>query len=568
MVAGHSNSFLKAPAKPRTGGVASTVREPARSRVYIAMVAFFCVFAAIGGRLVTLAMQQTEQGSSYIAAEKPSAARPDILDRNGEILATDIKSASLYAEPRKIPDPDEVFEGLISVLPELNTPRIAQRLRGDAAFIWLKREITNEQRDRIHSLGLPGVGFREETLRFYPGGNTVSHVLGTVNVDGRGISGIEKYIDQAWLNDLRELGFTSEEGLEPVRLSIDLRAQYAVRDELKRAMEHHKAKAAIGIVLQADTGEVVAMSSLPDFDPNDRSEALRPDRLNRATAGVFEMGSVFKGITVAMALESGKVSIDDSFDARKPIRAGGRTINDFHGKRRILSVPEVFIYSSNIGTAKMMLEAGIDEQKQFLKKLGLTERPGGELPERAMPLMPPRWNELAAMTISYGHGISVTPLQTAVAMATMVNGGKLIEPTFLPRTEEEAAKVAQQTISPQTSDAVRYLNRLNVLQGSGRRAAVPGYDVGGKTGTAQKVVNGKYVEGLYLNSFLAAFPMSDPKYVVLMMLDEPQKVDGQPYATAGWNIVPTTGAVIRRIAPMLGVKPNFAGDDETIPVKY
>nr|WP_028480098.1 penicillin-binding transpeptidase domain-containing protein [Pseudovibrio exalbescens] len=567
-MSGQKSSFLKTPVPPRRSAIATTVREPARSRVYIAMLAFFLVFGAIGGRLVALGLHQEEDGSSYVAANKKIMARPDILDRNGEILATDIKSWSLYAEPRKIPDPDEVFEGLISVLPELNKPLIEKRLRSDAGFIWLKREISSVQKEQIHSLGLPGVDFMDETQRFYPGGNTVSHVLGTVNVDGRGISGIEKYIDEAWLNDLRDLGFSSKEGLEPVKLSIDLRAQYAVRDELKRAMEHYKAQAAVGIVLKVDTGEVVAMTSLPDFDPNDRSEALKPDRLNRATAGVFEMGSVFKGITVAMALDSGKVSIDDSFDARNPIRASGKTISDFHGKRRILSVPEIFIYSSNIGTAKMMLAAGIEQQKSFLKHLGLTERLGGELPERAMPLLPPRWNELAAMTISFGHGLSVTPLHTAVAAATLVNGGKLIEPTFLPRSKEEADKIAKQVISKETSDAVRYLNRLNVLEGSGRRAAVPGYDVGGKTGTAQKIKNGQYLEGVYLNSFLASFPMYDPQYVVLLMLDEPQKLEGQYYATAGWNVVPTTAAVIRRIAPMLGVKPNFTGDDETIPVRY
>ncbi|WP_310619082.1 peptidoglycan D,D-transpeptidase FtsI family protein [Flexibacterium corallicola] len=551
------------------GGNPVAGRGPSKSRIFIAMLAFSVVFVAIAGRLVVLGLQPPETGESYASSQSNlQASRPDILDRNGEILATDIKSASLYAEPRKIPDADEVFEGLVSVLPELDTPKIEARLKSNAGFIWLKREISVAQREEIHQLGLPGVGFTEGRKRFYPGGRTAGHILGTVDVDGKGISGIEKYIDGAWLKDLRELGFATDTSLEPVRLSMDLRVQYAVRDELERALELYKAKAAVGIVLKANSGEVIAMSSLPDYDPNDRQEALRPDRLNRATAGVFEMGSVFKGITVAMALDSGKVSIDDSFDATKPIRVSGKTINDFHGKRRVLSVPEIFVFSSNIGTARMMLAAGVEAQKDFLTRLGMTRPLDTEIPERARPLMPPKWNELAAMTISFGHGISVTPMHTATAAAALVNGGQLINPTFFPRTQEQAQKVATRAVSKETSDAIRYLNRLNVLKGSGRKAAVPGYDVGGKTGTAQKVVNGKYVEGLYLNSFLSAFPMADPEYVVLISLDEPQKLEGQNYATAGWNAVPTTAAVIRRIAPMLGVKPNFAEDGETIAVKF
>ncbi|MTI19139.1 penicillin-binding protein 2 [Rhodobacteraceae bacterium RKSG542] len=569
MAALEPTSFLKAPEARKKRVMQSTVREPAKSRIIIAMMAFFCVFTVIGGRLVMLGSADTEEAREYISYRSPTLmSRPDILDRNGDILATDIRSADLVAYPKKIPDPDEVFEGLISVLPHLDTPTIEKRLKSEASFVYLDREISMSQRDAIHDLGLPGIGFEETQRRFYPGGNTAAHILGTVDVDGNGISGLEKYIDTAWLKDLRDLGFTSNKTLEPVQLSVDLRVQYAVRDELVRAMEYYKAKAAMGVVLDVHTGEVISMVSLPDYDPNDRREALLPDRLNRTTAGVFEMGSVFKGITVAMALDSGHVNLGDSFDARRPIRAGGRMIDDFHGKKRILSVPEIFTYSSNIGTARMMLAVGIDEQRKFMEKLGLTTPLRTEIPERAMPLLPPRWNEVAAMTISFGHGLSVTPLHTAVAGATLVNGGKFINPTFLPRTEEEASKVATQVISQETSDAVRLLNRMNVKNGSGRRAAVPGYDVGGKTGTSQKVIDGRYAEGIYLNSFLGSFPMGDPQYIVLLSLDEPQKLEGQPYATAGWNVVPTTASVIRRIAPMLGVKPNFIEGGETIAVSY
>ncbi|GHB31398.1 peptidoglycan glycosyltransferase [Pseudovibrio japonicus] len=564
------SSFLRqANLKRNHGTSAIRVRGPGRSRIFFAMTIFVMVYGAIAGRLILLGLQDGSPAGSFLAAQNTVAqSRPDIVDRNGEILATDIKSAALYAEPRKIPDSDEVFDGLITVLPELDTPAIKKRLESNSMFTWLKREITVEQRQAIHALGLPGVGFRESNKRFYPGGQTVSHILGTVNVDNQGLSGMEKYVDQAWLKDLQELGFTQDRTMEPVALSVDLRVQHAVRDELRRSMEYYQAKAAMGVVLKVDTGEVIAMTSLPDFDPNNRQQALEKKRMNRVTGGVFEMGSIFKGITIAMALDSGKVKLEDGFDATKPIRVSGRTINDYYGKHRVLTVPEVFVYSSNIGTIKIMQKAGIEEQKKFLERLGLTEKLHTEMPGVAKPLLPPKWNELAAMTISFGHGLGITPLQMAVAGATLVNGGKYLEPTFLPRSQEEADKLAKQVIKPETSEILRYLNRENVKRGSGRRAAVAGYDVGGKTGTAQKVVNGRYIEGLYLNSFMSAFPISNPQYLVLILLDEPQKVEGQHFATAGWNAVPTTASVIRRIAPMLGVVPDFVDDAETIPVSY
>lgn len=370
------SSFLRrSNVNQKHGTSAIRLRGPGRSRIFFAMTIFVFVYGAIAGRLILLGLQDGDPAERFLAAQSSVAqARPDIVDRNGEILATDIKSAALYAEPRKIPDTDEVFDGLISILPELDTPVIKKRLESNALFTWLKREISVEQRQAIHALGLPGVGFRESNKRFYPGGQTVSHILGTVNVDNQGLSGMEKYVDQAWLKDLQDLGFTQDRTMEPVKLSVDLRVQHAVRDELRRSMEYYKAKAAMGVVLKADTGEVIAMTSLPDFDPNNRQQALEKARMNRVTGGVFEMGSIFKGITIAMALDSGKVKLEDGFDATKPIRVAGQKIDDFHGKRRVLSVPEVFIYSSNIGTIKVMQKAGIEEQKAFLKKVGLTQK--------------------------------------------------------------------------------------------------------------------------------------------------------------------------------------------------
>ncbi len=540
-----------------------------KSRVYLALFGFVMVYSLIAGRLIMLGLTDIGPESSYISAQDSVAAsRPNLIDRNGEILATDIRTASLYAEPRKIIDVDEAIEGLGGVLPELRSETVRKRLSSRAGFIWLKRELTARQKQEIHNLGIPGIGFLEENKRFYPGGATASHIVGAVNVDNQGISGMELAMDREWLGDIQSLGFTKGRPLEPVALSVDLRAQHVVRDELSKSMERFKAIAAVGIVLDVKTGEVVAMSSLPDYDPNDRAEALDPNRLNRSTAGVYEMGSVFKGFTVAMALDSGKVGINDSFDATRPIRAGGRTINDFHGKRRILSVPEVFIYSSNIGTIKMMQSVGIEAQQEFFGRLGLTKRVDTELPENAAPLLPPKWNELAAMTISFGHGISVTPMQTAVAAAALVNGGTLIPPTFYPRSQEQAAKLGKKVISERVSGMIRYLFRLNVLSGSGRRAKVPGYVVGGKTGTAEKIENGRYVNNKRRNSFLSAFPMDDPRYVVLVVLDEPKPEKPGVGATAGMNAAPTVAAIIRRIAPMLGVMPRFGEGGETIQVSY
>ena len=457
-------------------------------------------------------------------------------------------------------DADEVMEGLVRVFPDLDTEKNRKRLASKRGFMWLKREISQEQKLRIHRMGLPGIGFLNENRRFYPGKETAGHILGLVNVDNEGIAGIEKYIDGQGLSDLQEAGLQMERNLEPVKLSTDLRVQHIVRNELSQAMERYQAIAAIGIVLDVNTGEVIAMSSLPDYDPNIPTQAQEKERLNRATAGVFEMGSIFKTFTSAMALDSGLVTMQDSFDVSKPLRVAGYTIKDFYGKRRPLSVPEVYIYSSNIGTAKMAMTVGIEGHKEFLTRMGLMDRLITELPESASPQFPDKWSQLSQITISFGHGIAVSPMQTAVAASALVNGGRLIPPTFFPRTAAEADLLAKRVVSEETSDKMRYLMRLNVLKGSGRRAEVAGYRVGGKTGTAEKVINGKYVAHLRFNSFLAAFPMDDPKYLVLVVMDEPKPEKEGGGATAAVNAAPTVAAIVKRAAPLLGVMPRMESD--------
>lgn len=312
----------------------------------------------------------------------------------------------------------------------------------------------------------------------------------------------------------------------------------------------------------------MAMASLPDYDPNNPVNALEKDRLNRMTAGVFEMGSTFKLFTTAMALDSGLVELNDHFDATHPLRVGGFTIRDFHGKRRVLSVPEIFIYSSNIGTAKMADVVGIERHREFLLRTGLLGRMQTELPEVALPTEPREWKKLNSITISFGHGVATTPIQTAVAAAAMLNGGKFLPPTFLKRSWEEANALATQVISPATSAKIRYLMRLNVEKGSGRRAEVPGYYVGGKTGTAEKVVNGRYANDKRFNTFIAGFPANDPEYIVLVVLDEPKPEREGIGATSGLNTAPMVANIIRRAAPLLGVEPDFGHEGEALLVSY
>ena len=537
-----------------------------RNRVLLTMALFLSVYGAIGGRLVYLGLQDPEASSGPVS--RVTASRPDIIDRNGEVLATDIKTASLFAEPRRIVDADEAIEKLSTVLPDIDAEQTYHKLKSGTGFVWLKRQLTPRQQSAIMQLGIPGIGFRTEKRRFYPGGATASHILGLTNIDNQGIAGLEKYIDDQGLADLQASGLAVAEDLKPVKLSIDIRVQHIVHDELARSMEKYHAIAAGAVILNAKTGEVMAMASLPDFDPNNPVNALDKDRLNRMSAGVFEMGSTIKSFTTAMALDSGKVTMASTFDASRPITIGRQTIRDFHGKGRVLTVPEVFIYSSNIGSAREADVVGIEGHREFLRRLGLLDRMQTELPEVARPTEPKVWKKVHSITIAFGHGMSTTPLQTAVGAAALMNGGRLMPPTFLPRSEDEAAAVATQVLNPKTSEDMRYLYRLNAEKGSGKRAEVPGYRVGGKTGTAEKVVNGRYSSDKRFNAFLAAFPMDDPQFVVLTIIDEPKPEKPGMGATSGLNAAPTVANIIRRAAPLLGVKPEFGHEGKPLLVSY
>ena len=531
----------------------------ARARVGLAMLAFSAVFAIIALRLVMYGvMGDTHNGRRGGSQDAVATARPDILDRNGEILATDVKAPSLYAEPRKLIDKDEAIELLTATLPDLDPGEVRDRLSSRKGFVWLKRELTPKQQHDVFKLGLPGVGFLRENKRVYPTGRDVSHLIGLVNIDNQGIAGMEKWLDGNGLADLHRAGFATDRQQEPIELAVDLRVEHALRDELQKAKEKFHAKAASGLVSNVKTGEIVAMVSLPDYDPNSPKQANDPLRINRLTTGVFELGSTFKALTIAMALDAGKITLNSSFDARVPLRYGRFSIHDYHAQRRVLTVPEIFTYSSNIGTARIALAMGVEHHKWFLRKMGQLDRLRTELPESAEPLVPKRWGELNTVTIAFGHGLSVAPLQAVEGINALVNGGLLIPPTFLKRTREEALKLAKQVVKPETSQKMRYLMRLNAEKGSARKADVEGYYVGGKTGTSEKVVNGRYSKTKVLNTFTAILPADKPRYQVMIMLDEPQALpETHGFTTSGWNAVPTAGKVIARIAPMLGITPRF-----------
>ena len=542
------------PATPPPGRASSSSRrhaiETGRNRLLVTGSVFAVLFLVLAVRLVHVSLLKGagEPSLAVAAGTAPAAAeRADILDRRGELLATNLATASLYANPRVILAPAEAALKLSRVLPELNHESLLEKLDSDRGFVWIKRNLTPKQQYAVNSLGLPGLAFQAESRRVYPQGRLTAHVLGFTGVDDEGLAGIEKYLDK------RLSARRVRQG--PLTLSLDVRAQYALRDELARAVAQYRAAGGAGVVLDAVNGEVLALVSLPDFDPNRVAAASEQARFNRATLGVYELGSVFKIFTLAMALDSRTVGLSDSYDATKPIHVARFVIHDFHPEKRWLSVPEIFMYSSNIGAARMALDVGGVAQREYLDRLGLLGRSAIELPEVGLPLYPSRWGKINTMTIAFGHGIAVSALQIASAAAAVVNGGVLV-PASLIKREAGAEVPGRRVMSPETSATMRRLLRLVVEHGTGKKAAVPGYLVGGKTGTGEKAGPGGYRRKALVSSFVGAFPMTAPRYVVLALLDEPKGNEASfGFATGGWTAAPVVGRVIARIAPILGVAP-------------
>ena len=546
----------------------STNLDKGRGRIRLIALCFVCLFATINVRLIYLGFKPDPQSIRRAAADALSGARPDILDRNGEVLATDVKVMSVFAEPRRIIDKDEATELLTAVLPDVNARELRDRLASRKGFVWVKRGITPKQQQEVYHLGLPGVGFLPENKRVYPNGPIAAHVLGFANLDNVGIAGIEKYIDGQGLADLHNAGFNlTQDGLRPIQLSLDLRLTHGLRDEIAKGVEKYRAKAGAGAILDVNTGEVVALASLPDYDPNNPADALDPQHINRLAVGVYEMGSTFKAISIAMALELNKVTLRSSVDARQSLRFGRFTIHDFHATHRILTVPEVFTHSSNIGTARMALMVGVEGHKAFLRRMGQLDRLRTELPENAEPLVPKRWSELNTMTIAFGQGLNVAPLQALMAVGALVNGGMMMKPTFLKRSEAEGQKDAVRVVRPEVSESMRYLLRLNAEIGSAKLANIPGYYIGGKTGTADKIVHGHYSKDRVFTTFMAIAPADKPKYLMLVLFDEPQALpqDGG-YHTAAYNAGAVTGRIIERLGPFFGLPPRFEPPTQPFPL--
>lgn len=510
------------------------------------------MFLVVALRLVdATVLQPATTGHEMAAPIQPGTEVPlraDITDRNGELLATSLPTQSLFADPAKLIDPVATARGLVEALPDLKYEEVLDKLSSARRFVWIKRNLTPDEVYRANALGFPGLEFQKESTRLYPAGASTVHAIGFTDIDNHGLGGIERGMNS------RITG-----GSGPVTLSLDLRLQHIVERELQKSITDFKAIGGAGVVMDAWTGEILAAVSLPDYQPLQAGTAGDEARFNRFAMGSYELGSVMKLITTAAGLESGRMTLNSFYDASQPLRYGRFTINDFHPEHRWLSVAEIFTYSSNIGAARMALDMGPAAEREFFCKLGLCDDLRTELAETGDSMTPPEWKEINAVTISYGHGISVTPLHFLRAAAATLTG-HLVTPTFL-RHEAVNAPLGPQVVSNQTVDQIRRVMRANVLVGSGKQADVDGYLVGGKTGTAEKTTGRRYSATANLSSFLGAFPMNNPRYVVFAMVDEPQgNAESHGYRTGGWTAAPVVGRIVAQMGPLYGMQPQSADD--------
>lgn len=542
-----SDVLRSLPARLRLEGTAKQSLEIARHRLVIGGILFAVAFSVVSLRLVDVSLLKEGHEPRFAQSRRIPAIehdRADIVDRNGVLLATSLATASLYANPKLILDADEAATRLVKVLPDLDKAEVVHRLTSNHSFIWIKRGLTPREEFAVNRLGIPGLFFQREERRVYPFGALTSHLIGFTDVDNHGLAGAEDYFDDRL-----------KQSSDPLQLSIDVRLQHDVHQELRSVIDEFHALGGAAMVLDVQTSEVLAMVSLPDFDPNSPGTASPEARFNRITLGTYEPGSTFKLFNVAAALDDHVVTLRDGYDASKPIHVARFTIRDDEPKNRWLSVPEIIMYSSNIGSAKMALDLGRDRQRDFLGRLGLLKPATIELPEIAAPQVPNPWRDINVMTVSFGHGIAVTPLQLVVGVTALVNGGLLRPATILKRAPGDVPQ-GQRVISAQTSEQMRGLMRLVVEGGTARFANVPGYFVGGKTGTAEKNINGHYLHHANIQAFVGAFPINAPKFVVYVMLDEAHgnKLT-HGFATAGWTAVPAAGRLVTDIAALYGIPP-------------
>ena len=527
-----------------------------RYRVLVAILGFCFVYMIIAVRLFNVCVwgnigreKTIEEAMHHDILPVSPIKRADIVDRNGTVVATSLPTVNLFANPKKIINPQKAAKDLIKVLPELKYDDVLPKLKRRGSFVYLKRNLTPSQQYEINALGVPGLEFEEGEKRIYPHSNLLAHVIGNTNIDNRGISGIE-----------RKLNDRLTKSTVPLKLTIDLGVQDTIRELLLEGVKKYQADGATAILMDVNTSEVISMVSVPDFNPNQSVSPNSKSLFNMATKGVYEPGSVLKVFNTAMSLESGKVKVADKFDATQPLKLKYNLIKDYRGENRWLSVSEILIHSSNIGSARMALQVGGEKQKEFMEKIGFFSELPIEVPEKGQPIVPNRWGEGTIASVSYGYGLAVTPLHVITAFSAMVNGGLYHEPTLIKRSYEDDGK---RVISYNTSVSMRKLLRLVVEEGSGKRANVKGYEVAGKTGTANKLSSeGKYVDKKVRTTFVSAFPISNPKYALLLMLDEPKPIkETWGLVTSGWNTVPTAGKIIEAIAPQLNLKANYDLDE-------
>lgn len=529
------------------------------------IAAGFCLVIGRIAMLGLLASPASAQGPNF-----GSMIRGDILDRNGEPLARTIEAWTIGVHPnRLLGDRHEIAEKLAAAMPGHDAAYFYQRLTLPVNFTYLERHASPDLVNRIHAIGEPALVFAQEPERLYPQTTMAAHVLGYIGPTAKdtrimGRAGIEREFDQR-LTDPNQRGM-------PIMLSIDSRVQAAMESELSRAMVSFKAKDATGVVLDVNTGEVIAMVSLPVYNPNKLAGTGADALRNNVTQSVYELGSTFKPITMATAINSGVVtSMSRRFDATEPLHIGGFTIHDDHAQKRFLDIPETLVHSSNIATARIADEVGKDRLAAMFTAMGFGERPSIELHERAGPIWPTYWARTTVMTTAYGHGIAVTPLHLANAYATLVNGG-IWRPTTLLKIAPGKAPAGRRVLSEATSARMRQLLRLVVTQGTGRKGEAPGYRVGGKTGTAEIAGAGGYSKRANVSTFAAAFPMDAPRYVVVAMLDSPVgNAESFGLTTAAWTAAPVVSRVISRTGAMLGVLPSNSRDvdvSELLPLLW
>lgn len=544
--------------------IEARARVRAESRLLVLSVSFLCAFAVIGGRMAMMATSEPSEPLANAPGTVIANQRADIVDREGRILATNFETHSLYAQPPQMVDPLAAAKGLVQIFPDLDEKKLIKNFTGKKKFLWIKKKISPEQKQAVHDIGDPGLLFGPREMRLYPNGKLAAHVLGGASfgkegvnsAELKGVAGVEAQFD-GYLRD-------PANGDKPLQLSLDLTIQAAMERVLFGGMRLMSAKGAAAILMDAYTGEVIAVSSLPSFDPNDRPRVSIPGEdpsenplFNRAVQGVYELGSTFKIFAAAQAMDLGLMNPETIVNTRGPLQWGKFKIRDFHNYGNALTLTKVIVKSSNIGTARVAQMIGPLRQKQFLAALGMFDPTPFEIVEavNAQPLLPKQYSELSAMTISYGHGISTSPMHLAAGYAAIANGGHYVSPTVL---KQAGPQLGPRVMSPATAAASRQMLRKVVSEGTASFGEVPGYAVGGKTGSADKPKpRGGYYNDKVIATFASIFPSNDPKYVLVVTLDEPEVFTlGETRRTAGWTAVPVAAELIRRVAPLLGLRPQ------------